>query len=103
VRSSVLNGCRTVLRRIPTRELTSDHHPISWSAEAVVLSAEERRDVVRALRLLPERQRDVLVLRYYLDLPDTQIAADLGLRESTIRSIRRRALLALQRKLEERS
>ncbi|HUD36793.1 MAG TPA: sigma-70 family RNA polymerase sigma factor [Streptosporangiaceae bacterium] len=61
VRSSVLNGCRTVLRRIPARELTPDRHPISWSAEAVVLSAEERREVVRALRLLPERQRNVLV------------------------------------------
>jgi DNA-directed RNA polymerase specialized sigma24 family protein len=39
VRSSVLNGCRTVLRRIPARELTPEHHPISWSAEAVVLSS----------------------------------------------------------------
>ena len=71
------------------------------SAEAAVLSSEERREVVRALRRLPERQRDVLVLRYYLDLSDDQIAGDLGISPSTIRSTRHRALASLERLLRE--
>ena len=103
VRASVLNGCRSVQRRGVTSELTDAYQPITVSAEATVLSAEERRGVVRALRRLPERQRDVLVLRYYLDLPDEQIAADLGIRPSTVRSTRRRALAGLTRLLEEQS
>jgi RNA polymerase sigma-70 factor (sigma-E family) len=103
VRSSVLNGCRSVLRRSPAGELTAEHVPVDVSAEATVLSAEERREVVRALRRLPGRQRDVLVLRYYLDLSDGEIAADLGVRASSIRSARRRALASLERLLEEQS
>jgi RNA polymerase sigma-70 factor (sigma-E family) len=103
VRSSVLNGCRTILRKTVASELTSAHSPVTVSAEAAVLSAEERREVVRALRRLPGRQRDVLVLRYYLDLPDDQIAGDLGVSASSVRSIRRRALAALERLLKEGS
>ena len=103
VRTSVLNGCRTILRQGRLTELTADFQPVAVSAEAAVLSAEERRQVVRALRLLPDRQRSVLVLGYYLDLPDRQIAADLGLAHSTVRSIRRRALASLERLLKERS
>ena len=103
VRSSVLNGCRSVLRLRPASELTAAHSPVAVSAEAAVLSAEERREVVRALRRLPGRQRDVLVLRYYLDLPDEMIASDLGMRASSVRSARRRALASLERLLKEQS
>ncbi len=103
VRSSVLNGCRSVLRRSRPGELTAEHSPVAVSAEAAVLTAEERREVVRALRLLPGRQREVLVLGYYLDLPDQEIASDLGVRASTIRSARRRALASLERLLKEQS
>jgi len=101
VRSSVLNGCRTALRRSRLADLTRSYQPAAASAEAAALSGEERREVVRALRRLPERQREVLVLRYYLDLPDEQIAADLGIRPSTVRSTRHRALAALERLLNQ--
>lgn len=103
LRSSVLNGCRSVLRQAKPGELTDQYQPVAVSAEAAVLSAEERRQVVRAMRRLPERQRDVLVLRYYLDLGDDQIAADLGLSINTIRSTRRRGLISLERLLKEGS
>ncbi len=100
VRTSVLNGCRSALRSGRARDLGLDGcQPTVISAEAVALDREERREVVAALRRLPERQREILVLRYYLDLPDAQIASDLGLNQSTIRSIRRRALAALERAL----
>lgn len=103
VRSSVLNGCRTIMRQNRTGELTAQHQPAAASAEAAVLSAEERSELVSAMRRLPDRQRDVLVLRYYLDLTDEQIAGDLGLSINTIRSTRRRGLLSLQRQLREGS
>ena len=40
----------------------------------------------RMLTTLPGTQRTVLVLRYYLDLPDAEIAAALGCRQGTVRS-----------------
>jgi RNA polymerase sigma-70 factor (sigma-E family) len=109
VRSSVLNGCRSALRRrrpvarlaggpggAEPAELTA---AAMASAEAAVLSGERRREVMTALRALPERQREVLVLRFYLDLPDTDIARDMGISPSTVRSTAYRALAALGRSL----
>jgi len=50
----------------------------------------------RALGKLPARQRAVLVLRYYEDLPDPQIADVLGCRRATVRSLAARGLAALR-------
>ena len=69
----------------------------------VVLSGEERDDVVRALGRLPHRQREVLVLRFYLELPDEQIARVMSIGQSTVRSTAFRALEALGRSLGEGS
>jgi RNA polymerase sigma-70 factor (sigma-E family) len=101
VRSSVLNGCRSVLRKSRTLELDSVHQPPSTSAESAVLSAEEQRELLRALRGLPPRQREVLALRYYLDLPDDEIADAMGIRPGTVRSTRHRGLTALARAIKE--
>lgn len=101
VRSSVLNGCRSVLRRQRTVELDGSHQPPVASAESAVLTGEERREIVRALRALPDRQREVLALRFYLDLPDEQIAAAMDIRQSTVRSAAHRGLAALRRALRE--
>ena len=103
VRSSVLNGCRSQLRRGPTVELPSSGGPLVASAESAVLTAEERREVVRALRCLPARQREVLALRFYLDLPDDEIAAAMSVSRSTVRSAAHRGLAALGRALRETS
>ncbi|MGH3456005.1 MAG: RNA polymerase sigma factor, partial [Nocardioidaceae bacterium] len=51
----------------------------------------------RALGELPVRQRTVLVLRYYEGVPDTEIAAIVGCRRATIRSLAARGLAALRR------
>ena len=112
VRSSVLNGCRTALRRRPVARLAGGPgdggaEPAALiaaavaSAEAAVLSVERRREVMTALRALPGRQREVLVLRFYLDLPDTDIARDMGISPGTVRSTAYRALAALGRSLGE--
>jgi RNA polymerase sigma-70 factor (sigma-E family) len=50
----------------------------------------------RVLAALPDRQRAVLVLRYYLDLTDTDIAAALGCRSGTVRSLATRAFATLR-------
>lgn len=101
VRSSVLNGCRSQLRRQPAVELGGTDGPPAVSAESAVLTAEERREVIRALRRLPARQREVLALRFYLDLPDDQIAATMTISRSTVRSAAHRGLAALGRALRE--
>jgi RNA polymerase sigma-70 factor (sigma-E family) len=99
VRSAVLNGCRTALRRTRPRHIPPGHQPWAASAEASVVSGEERREVMHALRRLPDRQREVLVLRFYLDLSDAEIARDMGINPGTVRSTASRALTALGRSL----
>jgi RNA polymerase sigma-70 factor (sigma-E family) len=103
LRISVLNGCRSVLRarkRARLRGAATDY-PAVWSAESAALEGEERREVLRAVARLPRRQREVLVLRYFLGLSDSQIAADLGVSRGTVVSTASRALAALARKAGE--
>ena len=103
VRSAVLNGCRSVLRRRATGRAVTAYQPPAASAEASVLSREERQEVMRAVRRLPDRQREALVLRFYLDLPEQEIARLMGLRPSSVRSATHRALKALGQSLEKTS
>jgi RNA polymerase sigma factor (sigma-70 family) len=58
VRSSVFNGCRTVLRQLTSRRRIALLEPDTESAEARVLLGEEYREVLAALRQLPDRQRE---------------------------------------------
>lgn len=105
VRSSVLNGCRTVLRRRPAREAASQQSGtvpaavFAPSAETSVLSGEDAREVMQAVRALPARQREAVVLRFYLDLSDAEIARDMGISPGSVRSNVHRALAALGRSL----
>jgi RNA polymerase sigma-70 factor (sigma-E family) len=101
VRTAVLNGCRSTLRRQATGRKLALHQAPEASAEAAVLSREEREEVMRAVRALPGRQREALVLRFYLDLPEREIARIMGLRPSSVRSATHRALKALGQSLEE--
>ncbi|MEO3874200.1 SigE family RNA polymerase sigma factor [Nonomuraea sp. B12E4] len=102
VRSAVLNGCRSVLRRraMAFRRAVPYEPPV-WSAESAALMGEERREVLLALRKLPRRQREALTLRYYLDLTDQEIAETMGTGASTVRSTIARGLAALGRALGE--
>ena len=102
VRSAVLNGCRSVLRRRRRSDARATHYePPVVSAEASALNGEERRELIRALRGLPRRQREALVLRFYLDLPDDEIAEVMGIGASTVRSTLHRALKSLGEALKE--
>lgn len=104
VRSAVLNHCRSVLRRRATsqapREVAS-HPEAAQSAESAVLTREERDEIMRAVRRLPPRQCEALVLRFYLDLSAEETATTMGISPSTVRSATHRALASLGRMLGE--
>jgi RNA polymerase sigma-70 factor (sigma-E family) len=60
----------------------------------------ERGDLVAALRRLPKRQREVVVLRYLADLSESQVAVELGCSVGTVKSHAARGLGSLRRQLE---
>ena len=59
-------------------------------------ASELREDLVRALRQVSSRQRDVLVLRYVADLPEAEVAAALGCSVGTVKQHAHRGLRALR-------
>jgi len=101
LRASVLNGCRTAIRRDKARGQLADPQSPAVSAEAIALAGEQQRLVMHAIRRLPDRQREALILRFYLDEPEAEIARLMGIRQSTVRSTTHRALAALGRLLGE--
>jgi len=102
LRSSVLNGCRSAWRRAARRPRML-HLPPEASAEAAALGAEEQREVVAAMQRLPGRQREALVLRFYLDLTDGEIAEAMGISAGTVRSTISRGIASLGIVLKETS
>jgi RNA polymerase sigma-70 factor (sigma-E family) len=104
VRSSVLNRCRSEFRRRMRAERRAARQTApndAASAEVMALISEEHREVLLALRRLPPRQREALVLRFYLDLPVPEIAAAMGVTEGTVKSTTSRGLGALGQLLKE--
>ncbi|MGH3118601.1 MAG: sigma-70 family RNA polymerase sigma factor [Gaiellales bacterium] len=103
LRSAVLNGARTNLRRQRVRRRARPLEVVgaARSAESDAVVAEEHRIVLAALRSLPERQREVLALRYYLDLSEAEIADTLGIAAGTVKTHAQRGLAALHQLLED--
>ena len=58
-------------------------------------------DLIRALHLLPRRQREVLVLRYYVDLSEAQIADAIGISRGAVKSHASRGMASLRLSLEQ--
>jgi RNA polymerase sigma-70 factor (sigma-E family) len=101
--SAVVNGARSALRARKRAALRrAPHEPPVWSAESAAMAGEDRRMVLAAVARLPRRSREVLALRYYLDLPDAEIADALGISRGTVSSTASRALAMLGRDLEEK-
>jgi len=102
LRTAVLNRSRSVLRRRKVARLyTQPHEAPNASAESSAVLGEDRLEVRQALRALSTRAREVLVLRYYLDLSFAEIDRTLGISDSAARSTASRALAKLTQKLEE--
>ncbi|NUT94166.1 MAG: SigE family RNA polymerase sigma factor [Saccharothrix sp.] len=98
LRTAVVNGSRSVLRRRKTaRDYTPPHVANARSAESLAMLTAEHQAVVKALSQLPPRQREVLVLRYYGDLSEAEIAEATGISKGTVKSTASRALDALQK------
>lgn len=98
LRTAVVNGSRSVLRRRKTaREYQPPHQADARSAESLAMLTAEHQSVVAALTELPPRQREVLVLRYYGDLSEAEIAEATGVSKGTVKSTASRGLEALQK------
>ena len=93
LRSTVVNGCRMALRRRATERRHAGDTTTRIDAPTELV---ELRD---ALDRLSERERAVVVLRYFVDLPDREIAELLGCRPTTVRSLVHRSLRKLRKEL----
>ena len=95
-RAGVLNGCRSVHRRNAVRRKHAASLAEASEPGPDAASAAADRDVLAtALAMLPRRQREVVVLRYYCDLDAGEIGAVLRIGTSAVRSTMSRALAAL--------
>jgi RNA polymerase sigma-70 factor (sigma-E family) len=103
LRSAVLNRCRNALRKRGREARHGAAPEIVQSAEATVLVGEENQRVLAAIRALPDRQREALVLRFYLDLSQDETARVMGISTGTVKSATSRAVAALGRMLKEAS
>src|SRR3984957_7635678 len=104
VRAATLNGCRSELRqriRAQRRAIPAPDAADAASAEYAALLGEEHQQVLDALRRLPDRQREALVLRFYLDQTEPEIAESMGVSTGTVKSTTSRGLAALGRLIQE--
>lgn len=101
LRSAVLNGARSHVRHAGVARRHSQAAPGATAGpEERALAGDDAR-VLAALRALPERQREVLALRYYLDLSETEIAATLGISAGSVKTHAHRGLQSLAERLED--
>jgi RNA polymerase sigma-70 factor (sigma-E family) len=105
LRSCVLNGARSQLRRQKVRDRHDSRRtvaPAAGTPEASAIAGDEHDRVVAALRHLPERQREALALRYFLDLPEAEIAAAMGVSAGSVKTHVHRGLATLAQLLGEK-
>ncbi|HEX5187962.1 MAG TPA: SigE family RNA polymerase sigma factor [Streptosporangiaceae bacterium] len=101
LRAAVVNRARSVLRhRVVVDRNAPKPPPDMPSAEHGALALIERSSVIAALRSLPERQREVVVLRFYGDLSEAQIAGAMGITRGAVKSHTSRAMAAMRTVLE---
>jgi RNA polymerase sigma-70 factor (sigma-E family) len=103
LRSAVLNAARSHLRKqqVRRRWLRSVDAPAnSPPADGATLVHAETEVMLAALRRLPDRQRDVLILRFYLDLSEAEIARTLGISTGSVKTHAHRGLAALAHRID---
>jgi RNA polymerase sigma-70 factor (sigma-E family) len=94
LRQSVANRSRSVLRHRVLAAATAD-------ASEQMISELERSAVVSALRSLPARQREALVLRYYAGLSEAQTASAMGISPAAVKNHTAQVLSSLRAKLRD--
>lgn len=101
LRQAVVNRSRSVLRhRVVVDRNAPKPAPDMPSAEHGAFALLERSAVIAALRQLPARQREALVLRFYADMSEAQIAHAMGISRGAVKSHTSRAMAALRTVLE---
>jgi RNA polymerase sigma-70 factor (sigma-E family) len=101
LRQSVVNRSRSVLRhRVVVDKNAPKPAPDMPSAEQGAISLLERSAVIAALRKLPLRQREALVLKFYADLSEAQIATAMGISRGAVKSHTARGVAAMRVVLE---
>jgi RNA polymerase sigma-70 factor (sigma-E family) len=100
VRVAVVNGSRSRVRhRIVEERNRQPAAPDPAGPEEVAVRASEDARVLAALRTLPPRQQEVLVLRYYGDLSEAEIAATIGISRGSVKRHAFRGMAGLRERL----
>ncbi len=94
LRVTVVNGCRNEGRRLAISRRHAYRLPGATTSEI-----EPQSELIGSLRRLPIRQRTVIVLRFYEDLPEAEIARVMGVQVGTVKSTLHRALSALRKEV----
>lgn len=93
LRAAVVNECRTQYRRYMRGRILIERRESEDLPYEVI-------ETLDALQMLDVRKRAAIVLRYFVDIPEEEIAGILGCRPSTVRSLIRRALIDLREVLK---
>jgi RNA polymerase sigma-70 factor (sigma-E family) len=98
LRVSVINGARSMLRRRGTarKYLRAAEPDNTAAADADLLLADEHSEVLAAVRKLPPGQQEVLVLRYWSNLSEAEIAEALQISPGGVKSQASRAVAKLE-------
>jgi RNA polymerase sigma-70 factor (sigma-E family) len=100
-----VRGVIVNLVRMRTRRLVVSRRYVQWSppdvesAESAALLRDDQRAVVAALQKLPARQREALVLRYWGNLKEAEIAEAMGISAGAVKSHASRGMAALTKEL----
>lgn len=93
--TAVVNACRNERRRLG---VARRYAPLLAERGSAVDPVDS--ELIASLRRLPHRQRAVVVLRFYLAMPEAEIAEVLGVRPGTVKSSLHRALQRLRLEVE---
>ena len=102
LKQAIVNRAKSVLRHRSVMDRNAPKPaPDMPSAEQGAIAQLERTEVIAALRALPDRQRQALVLRYYADLSEAQIAEMMGISKGAVKSHTARGMSSLRAVLEQ--
>jgi RNA polymerase sigma-70 factor (sigma-E family) len=104
LRQTVVNRSRSVLRHrgvVDRHVARGDTYLDSPGSDAAALDGERRDAVLAALGSLPDRQREVMALRYYAELSEAEIAEALGISRGSVKSHASRGAAALRTALAD--
>jgi RNA polymerase sigma factor (sigma-70 family) len=100
LRAIVVNLTRNRHRHLRVVRLRTPAAVEEGSSEQAAIANEDHREILAALAGLPSRRREAIVLRYWLDLPEREIAVAMGVSPGTVKSHVSRGLAALAQALK---